>query len=624
MTDDAETLDSPEPSSVVEYWKSQIEREKELHKDFRDLAKDAQEAYEKDCTFNIMWPTVEITSSALYSATPDPEVRRRQRDGDDIQKRAADAVERAIDFCVDTHDFDGNVRQGIDDMLIAGLGTARIKYIPKFGKTVDEIGQEIEFIKAQAIAVEHISWKHFHWQPCKSWEKCEWVAFQHQMSKKEVRQKYNVEASEEADPEEVDGKARKVPVYEIYHKPSKSITVIAEQFDEPLEIRKDDLGLEGFFPCPEPMMTNVQTDKLIPGADFKYYSNQYAELDKVAKRISTILTGSKAVSFYDAHFRELSKYRTAKDGDLIPLDNMMEKLGDSSLNNVLAEYPLGANANALGMVVEYKKHLISEVYEILGISDIMRGETNAMEGVETQVLKSEFGANRIREKQGSVNRFCRDLFRIMGEVISEHFTPPVLQKVTGIEIDEEVAQTLSDDFLRNVSIDIETDSTSAGDKIRHKKERMEGMETLLGGLGQILPGMMEGVIPKSIGQELLLMVVRSVDAQTGNLEDVIARMGDESSPEVMLAELQQQMMQMQQELEQAQQELQKHSEAETFKKQASGQRDLMEAKKTEAEIPLVVAETQQTHVETDGKRVEQAANIVTGMEQREPFLRGIE
>jgi len=624
--DDSAELEDEKPQSVVELWRRQIDAEKDAHKEFRDLAKKAQDAYDKQCAYNVMWPTVEITSASLYSSTPAPEVRRRQRDGDDLQKQAAQVLERSLDFCIDSHDFDGNAQRSIEDMLVAGLGQARVLYDPTIEEVPDELseteGETVERITGQVVGIEHYSWKHFGWQPCKSWEKCEWIYFVHNMTRKAVMDEYEVEASEDSKDEDDE---KVVRVYEILHKPSKTITVIADQFDIPLDVRGDALGIKGFFPCPEPMMTNIKTDKLIPRADFKYYEEQFKKLDRVSRRIGSVVESIKAVKFYDSFFQELTKLQTAKDGMYIPVDDLISKLENSSLDSVLAEVPIEQFGAVIEMLVGNKGYLKDEVWEILGISDIMRGETDAKEGVETQQLKSEYGAIRIREKQSNVNRFCRDLFRIMGEVIAEHFEPEVLQRITGVQITAEIMQILRSDFLRSVSVDIETDSTNAGDKLRHKKEANESLKTLIDGFGALLPGLRDGTIPQQLGQELMLMLVRGVEGNTGNLEDIIAQMGDENNPEAVVAQLQQQLQQLQQQAQAMQAELEKRDQAETAKNMSVAQLNQAKAQKIAgAEIPLDQSEIELNAVEADGKRVEQAANLAVGMSNREPFIRGVE
>jgi hypothetical protein len=620
---DNDELESDSPEDVAGLWKRRILAEVDAHKEFRDLAEKGQEAYDKDCVFNICWPTVQITSASLYSSTPNPEVMRRQRDGDETQKAAAQILERGLDYCLDSHDFDDRMKLGITDMNVAGLGQVRVLYEPEIGTRQNpNTGEEEEYIAAQMIGTEHYSWKDFGWAPCKDWGHCEWIYFVHKQTKKSIQDEYDVEAGE--DDTDEDGQTS-VKVYEILHKKSKAVIVIADQFDVPLDVRRDKLGIKGFYPCPEPMLTNIVTNKLIPRSDFKYYSTQFRELNTISGRISKLVGATKAIKYYDAFYTEMAKIKTASDGAYIPVNDMIDKLKGAQLENIIANLPSDQNKEIISMLVEDKEYLKSEVFEILGIADIMRGESQQGVGVETQQLKSEFGAVRIRDKQSTVNRFCRDLFRIMGEVMAEHFEPEILTKITGIEATPEVMEILRSDFMRNVSVDIETDSTNAGDKLRNKKEENESLQSLVSGISEILPLVGNGTLPMPVGRELMLLIVRSQTGNTGNLEDIISKMGDENDPQQQVMQLQQQMQQLQQQAQAMQQELEKRNQADTAKNMSTA--ELNQAKTQEimqGKIPLTQSEVQLNAIEGQGKKVEQAANILTGAQGREPFIRGVE
>lgn len=582
---------------LADYWKKQIEKEQKAHKGFRDDADAAWEAYSKKCKYNIAWPTVEITTSSLYSSTPAPEVMRRQRDGDKVQKLGAQVLERAIDYCLDVGDFDTDLRKSVRHFVGGGFGQARVVYKPTFGTVTGMDGQPQKAIASQEVDIEHYNWSDFGWQPCKSWEHCEWVYFVHHKSKREVLKEFKVEAEPDDDDEE--GLSQKVKVYEIIHKTTKSVICICDQFDEPLEVRSDDLGLSG-FPCPRPMMTNEKSKVMEPVPDFNFYQEQFEELDRVAMRQSRVTKAIKAVATYDSHFSELANLENKQDGAYVPVQDLMGRLENSRLDSVIADLPLELYLKVADSLRNRKEELKDEVYEILGIADIMRGETNAQEGVETQQLKSEFGAVRLRQKQGAVDSFCRDLFRIMAEIIAEHFQPHVLQKMTGIQVTPEVVALLRNDAMRSMSIDIETDSTNAIEKLRRRKERVEGLETLLGYLGNILPAVKNGFMQPEMARELLLIAVRSMSiGSTGNLEDIISNFG--GPLEQMVGKLQQQLGEARGQMEQMQKELKKRTGAQAAEDAASARLKDAQAQKTLEEIPLVRAET-------GSQQVEMAAN----------------
>jgi hypothetical protein len=76
------------------------------------------------------------------------------------------------------------------------------------------------------------------------------------------------------------------------------------------------------------------------------------------------------------------------------------------------------------------------LYEITGISDIVRGSSSAQGGDKTateQRIKGQFASMRLNDMQGEVARFARDVLRIMGEIVAEQFDPMTLFEISGFE-----------------------------------------------------------------------------------------------------------------------------------------------------------------------------------------------
>jgi hypothetical protein len=61
--------------------------------------------------------------------------------------------------------------------------------------------------------------------------------------------------------------------------------------------------------------------------------------------------------------------------------------------------------------VTLRKEIIQDIYQIMGLSDIMRGSTNPQETLGAQQLKTQYGSTRIRDKQEEMVRIARDLVR---------------------------------------------------------------------------------------------------------------------------------------------------------------------------------------------------------------------
>ena len=68
-------------------------------------------------------------------------------------------------------------------------------------------------------------------------------------------------------------------------------------------------------------------------------------------------------------------------------------------------------------LVAVRKQIIEDIYQIMGLSDIMRGATDPQETLGAQQLKSQYGSSRIRDKQGEMVRMARDIEEIIAEIM---------------------------------------------------------------------------------------------------------------------------------------------------------------------------------------------------------------
>lgn len=568
---------------LVAFWKERIQKQERAHAEFYKRAEKAQKQYDNGADFNILWSNAQITLGALFSNRPNPDVRRRQRGAIGPQKAAAQLIERAIDFVVDSTDFEGEFERVVMNYVVAGLGVPRVRYQAKIGseEVLDPLTGEvmpIEVIEDQEMWIEYIPWKNFHWEPSRSWKKCGWIAFDYEKPAKEVMKEYEVEAEED---EEIEDGNKLVKVTEIWDRDHRRVVVICEQFDKPLAVDDDPLSLQDFYPVPKALMANV-TEKLTPSPDYHYYEKQARALDRITRANDRLAESIKSVGFYDAAFTELQMAPNKTDGALIPVEGISQILGENpNVDKVVAMLPIDHAMKVLEARERYAERKKQQIYEIVGLSDIMRGATSASETAEAQSLKAQFGSVRLSGKQSAVAMCVRDIFRIFAEIIGEHFEPDILSKMTGVEASEEVMAILRDDLMRNFTINVETDSTIARDEAQEQQQRMQGLETMTKYITSILPAMNTGQMPFEVGKELLLMAIKGFK-HVGNLDDLISQMDGSD----MVMQLQQQLAQMQAQMQEMQKELGKHEQAETMETMA-------EARKTTAEAIGQEIENQQ-------------------------------
>lgn len=543
-------------SSIVGKWIGRLKREELDHGDFRKAAEAADRDYFDERTdgrkqlFNVFFSQVNTLQSRLYSKAPAPDVRRRyDMEGPEgiAAKGAAQLVERSIGFTIDSTPLHENADRVVFDFLVAGLGCPRIEYEAKFAE--DEFGNPV--IADQRTLLKHHPWKHFHWEPGKDWEDVDWVAFDHYLTKRQLKEQFGKEP--EGDPPKREGKKQAgYRVTEVYYRPERKVYVIGWDFPEPLEVREDKLGLSGFYPCPRPMMANIKSRELVPMPDHAVFAPSYEYINRLTKRIHAITGQIKAAGFYDSQLKELAQIATAEDGEYVPVSNMAERLAVTSVTDfskVIATLPLQEKVTVVRELQTLLAGEKARLDEQTGIADVVRGATDPNETASAQQIKNQWASVRLARKAGEVARCLRDCFRIMAEIMGEHFTPDTWYLSTGIRPSDDVLAVLKSDLIRNLAIDIETDSTVAMEDEEEKKQRIEFLNYVTPFIEKMLPAIQQGALPGDLGKELLLFAIRSFK-HGRQLEDAV-----EAAPGSMqqLQQLQQQLQQQGQQLQQAQQ-----------------------------------------------------------------------
>lgn len=100
-------------TAQASYWIAKLTREEKAHDGHRKAAKASEKDYydkddDKRQLFNLHKSTTDTLHARLYSKAPNPDVRRRfdgQAQEAAIAKEAAQLIERALSYTIDTTDF---------------------------------------------------------------------------------------------------------------------------------------------------------------------------------------------------------------------------------------------------------------------------------------------------------------------------------------------------------------------------------------------------------------------------------------------------------------------------------------------------------------------------------------
>lgn len=528
MTDiDPNAADDTAPANPTEFaaaWVKAIDASSEEEKEWRETdAKKAVDAYRGGydspmSDFNIYHSNIETVVPTLYNSRPVPDARRRYLDDDPVAKEATDIIERSLSYSIDTQDFDQTVVQSVRDMTTVGRGIVRVRYDADIDENTDTVAHE-------EIKFEYVPWKHFRRGQGRVWDDVTWIAFEHFLSKKdlehvadpevdldEVSYEFSVIGEEDkgAPTAQRSGPTRRARVWEIWDAETRSVIFIAPCYKEgPLTIRDDPLQLQGFFPLPRPMQVLGETGSLVPITSYRVHEALYDDAQRLSRRIRNLTKQARARGGYAGDL-DVQRIADADDGELVPLANidLLLQTQGKGLDALIVWFPLEKTIQAIQVLSERLAALKQEIYEVTGLSDIIRGASDPKETATAQNIKNQWGSVRIQAMQSEVQRFIRDLFRISAELVCEQFSEETLARMTGIQPQAETIALMRDETARGFRVDIESDSTIQGDLMRGQQQMQGFMQGTSQYLSAVAPAVMQGVLPPEIAVEIFSAFAR--------------------------------------------------------------------------------------------------------------------
>ena len=658
MSDDADTsagsLERPDDAGkgkagLVALWLDAIALAGKEESDWRDGAADALAAYKGEVKdkaraqrrFNILFSNVETIAPAVYNSVPTPDVRRRFSDDDPVGRTAAQVLERALSSSVDGYGFDPIMRRSVKDTLITGRGVVRVRYEPTMADGA---------LIYERVGCESVYWADFRRGPARTWESVPWVAFRHFLTREELeRLNPKIGATIDLDArlqgvEDKDGQPpaqifQRATVWEIWDRERRRVLFIAPAYrDAPLGEADDPLGLADFFPVPCPLYAIDTPDSLVPVEPYRLYKDLADELDRVTRRIASLTAALKWRGAYaDPTLGDfLVKFEKLADGEFAPMDNPSAfQAGAGGLEKAFWMMPIEQAAGVLQQLYAAREQIKASIYEVTGISDIVRGASQASETATAQSIKSQWGSLRIQRLQAEVQRFARDLLRLKAEIIAEKFEPQSLMAASGIPVDEQVMALLRNDAMRTYRVDIETDSTIQADVARAQ----QNASGFVAGFGQFMqavgPAVQAGALPVEVARTMLQSFARSFKLGRA-VEDAIDTIG-QSQPQApgapqadaQAAAQQQAQQEAAQAQAEAQAEAQMKAQSEQMKAQASLQGEQVRAQVSlqaeqvraqamlQAEQMRIAAENQRHAAEMAMKRDIERERLAADMQTRQ-------
>lgn len=533
---------------MLEKWHKQAEQIDARYKDERAAATHTASGTEASHTggvfrLNLFYANASTQQQLLYGRLPKVDVARKYADADDDVARVASILlERMLnkDIEDDPEPLDTVLQCALQDRIIPGLGLARVRY------DVELTGEELE---SEFAPIDYVHWRDMLWGWARTYADIPWLAYRSYITRDEATERYGEAAVQDFDfkAQKMHGSTKEVPasddpkrddepwtkaeIWSIWDKSTRTVIEYHQAHKKLLKTQEDPLQLRNFFPTPPFFIANPTTALYRPTPDFHLAQDLYNEVDKLQTRIAIITEAVQVVGVYDKQATEVGRmFKEGTENDLIPVDNWAYLAEKGGLKGVIDWFPIKDVVDALINLRQLRDETIQLLYQVTGMSDIMRGQLdNQYEGVGQTRDKMQFASIRIQALQESFANFAAGLFQLKAEIIARHFDPnTIIARSNAARLKEEpdlIAEAVQ--LIKSgarLRVSIKAESLAIMDYQRQQDERTTVL-TALGGFLQAAAPLAEQ--SPSSGPYLLQMLqwglsgFRGADEMEGILDKAI-------------------------------------------------------------------------------------------------------
>lgn len=506
----------------VQYWKKELDLSKKwfrrFHKGGDNVIKtflDDRREEDNDLAMvvtrlNLFHANIITLMSMLYGKLPKVEVTRRFSDADDdIARVAGEILTRILNNDVEVagEDLATVYRSALQDRLLPGLGTARLKYHLEEDERHDDEevkdGEEVEpvigGVTYECAEIIYTHWQDILWSPSRTYAELRWKAYRSYMTREEFTNRFETDpsqvnfssngplkqnkwASSDADITPIE----QVQVWEIWCKDSNHVYWYADGAKDLLDSEEDPLGLEGFWPDPPPMCANLTTSKYLPKSDYSLAKDLYNEIDELESRIAMLTRACKCVGVYNKANKDVQRMLTeGVENELIPVDNWAAFAESGGLEGSVQFLPLKDIAETIAILTQKQNDKIQQLYQVTGMNDVMRGAATREGTPEsaTQLKQEEaYGSIRIESLQNEFARWVSDTQRIKAEIIANLYQPETIIQQSNImatedgqnqELIQAAIDLIKDPQRAQWRIQVRPESLAIADHAQTKSDRME-------------------------------------------------------------------------------------------------------------------------------------------------------
>ena len=545
-----EELFKDTPSDNAKRWQMELQAAKEKLADWHKEAAEADDALlmkksslegESHRRLAFFTANVAMQRATMYGRAPQVTCSRRFADAnDDVARVASEIQERLLNTDIE-RDSDTSTEafgNALLDSLETDFACVRARYVAEF-EDIPETPAILDEATGRQLAptvpatrkktredveIDYLHWRDVLWGPSRVWSEVPWVGFLALMSRKELAKKFGEEVAAKvplnAQKKSDDGDAKKAhpwaraEVWEIWEKKGKRVFWVVEGYDSvliPVGIEVDEGGaqpdpleLEGFWPCPKPVVLNATTSAFVPKPDYALTREVYKALDVLESRCGLLVDALKVAGVYDKTMgADIGRILERGENQLIPADNWAMFAEKGGVRGAIDWFPMEQVANTLNALRDVMREKQDLLYQLTGRSDLERGQaTQAGATATEQRAKVKYGSVRMQRRQDEFARLVSDVMRIKAQIISKWFDPQTILQRCNCEFtaDAQVAPQAVE-LLKSrgwqFRIEVKPEALALQDFAALKEERTEVIAAIAQYMSAIMPmaGAMPGAMP---------------------------------------------------------------------------------------------------------------------------------
>lgn len=643
-------------ASKAGYWREQIAKQQKVYQDFHTggervidryrIEKSNAQSDKLQDRYNILYSSTETMRPSLYAQTPKVQVTKRHRDRKQpAVQQAVDMLESTVSYAIDEIDFDEVLENVVEDYLLPGLGMAWVRYDPTFNGAGAE-----KVLASEGIGLDYIAWSDCLFGPCRVFKELPWAAKRVYMTKKRAAKRFGQQVANRLnyiDNNKAGGNDRnpivedkQAIIWEIWDKDGREVIWISDGYDYVLDVKSDPLKLRNFWPFPKPMRAISNTRTFVPRPFYSQYQSQAQELDNITMRIRNLTNALNVRGVFNGSVSQLQNLLNPLGGNkMIPIENWHEFIGQSGVKGAVEWVPIDMIVQVLMELYKAREAAKGEIYEITGFSDITRGLSKASETLGAQQIKQDWAGGRLRIMQKEVQRFCRDIIRIIAEIAAEHFSDETFALYSGFELPpapppppppvegqplalpppdprqiavqnfKAALAVLRKERERCASIDVETDSTILPDEEGERKDRLEFLGQIGAFLQQAAPTVQQFPAMAGLLGAMMMFTVRTfrasrpIEQEFERFQDILSTQGPQTKPDEGAAKAQ---AAIQVATVKVQADAQKQDKDLTFKASEADKERALKVQELQLEERKLEAQAASEQVQLEIKRVELA------------------